>query len=387
MKKHLLIAIILLAGLLYAQEEVFHSFPLPQLMNPIYDGFTKNYTVSSAAGSAFSGISKMGGVQQIILNPAAAMMDEASVYLDLSIKPPLSEIDNTFGASYTSPIPFGMFAVGGRLNEKLNAALIYSVPKSIVYDDFSMELGQGISIMQRYPTYYLHQITANIAYHQDKLNVGLSLHNQIHYLDDILILRTFDRIRRMEYVLRPELGMLYSSDLIGLGFTIIPEHKLKIDTPYYDYEGVLPLQIAGGMSFTKDNHSISLAAEFEQNSEASDAYDDRLSWRAGYEIRIRRFTYRIGYINHPGVFEGDFIYPANPYPGEDESLYWNDVPIGGTIANADQHLLTAGATLHHKAGTVNVSVIQDIADNLPLTQINLSLSMYLRTFKSKGFQK
>ncbi len=363
------------------------EFPLPQFMNPIYDAFTRNYTSATAAGSGYTGISKPGGLQQVLLNPAANMIDEGSLYVDMSIKPPVDELNRQGNALYSSPIPFGMLAIGTKLSESVNAALVYSVPKSVVQDDFSVILGQGASLLQRYPTYYLHQVTASAAYHQGNLHAGLSVHNQIHYFDDIIFYRTFDRVNKYVYIARPELGVLYANKSLSLGFTAIPEQEIEINTPYASYSSVLPLKLGGGFTYVYENRSFSIEAEFEQCSKITEEYDDRITLHAGYEQRIGLFTYRLGFISHPEVFAGEYLYPAFETDDEEIIFAWQDVAPGGKIGRNGQHLITAGVTLHHKDGTVNMSIMQDAAGRYPITQINLSLGLYLSSFKGKDISK
>lgn len=359
------------------------EFPLPQFMNPIYDGFTQNFTNAAATGRGYTGKSRMGSLNQVLQNPASAMIDEGQFYIDMSIKPPMDELNRDGDSRYTSPVPFGMFAIGTKLSEKFNIALAYSVPKSIVQDDYSVILGQGASLLQRYPTYYLHQITASVGYHHNDFHAGINLHNQLHYLDDIIFFRTFDRVKRQAYVLRPELGLLYQAGNFGFGFTAMPPQDMEVDTPYAVYESVLPLKMGGGITFTHQNRSFSLEAEFEQCSEISSAFEDRLSLFAGYEQRIGLISYKLGFINRPGVFEGEYVYPAYLTDDEEINFAWQDVATGGRIPKNDQNLITAGFTFHHREGTVNVSLLQDAAGRYPVTQVNISLSLYLSFLKGK----
>ena len=61
---------------------------------------------------------------------------------------------------------------------------------------------------------FLNQLTANAAWHKDNFHVGLNLHNQIYHLGDVTFLRSFERIISDKYVLRPQLGLLYSGRIL-----------------------------------------------------------------------------------------------------------------------------------------------------------------------------
>lgn len=379
----MLLVFIVILGQLCAQAVNELSFPLPQFMNPIYDGFTRNYGSATAAGRGYTGISKLGGVDQILHNPASYLPDEASMYVNLSLKPPITEIDTENSARYSSPIPFGMVALGKSWNQRISAAAVYSVPKSIVYDEFSMVLGQGASLLQRYPTYYLHQLTGSLSYHNGPWHAGINLHNQIHYFDDIIFYRTFDRVRKSSYILRPEIGFLYQGELFGLGLTAMPQQEITIDTPYIEYEANLPTKLGAGISLTMDNRSLSLEAEYEQTSSLSDAYSDRLCLRTGYEYRKGKMTYRLGLMSNPGIYEGRYLHPVNNTASQDTTFIWNDMPTGGNLDNQDQFLFSMGFTFHHKDGTVNLALIQDVLGKFPATQVNLSLGLYLSSFKRR----
>ncbi len=385
MKKHFLSIICLALSMVLMGQAIPLDFPLPQYMNPIYDGFSRNYVNATAAGSGYTGVSKPGRVEQILLNPAGYLIDDATMYVNMNVKPPISEMDYRAEARYSSPIPFGMIAYGFGIGPKLNAAIAYSMPKSLILDDFSIILGQGASLLQRYPTYNLHQFTANLGYHSENLHVGLNLHNQLHYLDDIIIHQTFDRVKKYTYVLRPELGMIYETRHLNFGFTGMPEQNISIDTPYVDYDSVLPMTLGGEITYKHENRNFSIGAEYEQSSSVSDSFDDRLRLRGGYDVRVGKFTYRCGFMTNPGVYKGDFLYPQNPSSSEETAYAWNEVPTGGNIGDTDQYMLTGGFTYHHKDGTINLSLVKDLAGNFPITQINLAVSVYLSSFKRKDF--
>ncbi|MDZ4120812.1 MAG: hypothetical protein U1C33_00210, partial [Candidatus Cloacimonadaceae bacterium] len=330
-----------------------------------------------------TGISRLGDIQSLMLNPAAFTVTERSMYVNMSIKPPVTESEIGGTSRYSAPIPFGILAWGIPLGERLKFAAAYSVPKSIVYDDFSVEVAQGANLIQRYPTYYLHQFTAAMAYHHDFLSVGLNLHNQIHYFDDIIIHRTFDRLRESTYTFRPELGLLIRGEMLSFGVTFTPETKFKLDTRQIDYDSVLPMNLSSGITFVQDNRSVSLEARFDKTSAVSDDYKDRLSLHGGYGFRKGHFSYQFGAMYYPSIFEGAYLFPVNTSSNADTTMVWNEIPTGGTFGKTDQTLITAGFTYHNPKGSLSFSLVQDVAGSFPLTQVNFSIGLYLDSLKRK----
>jgi len=381
--KKIFFAIMLVCSLLALGAQAVHRFPLPQYMCPVYDGFAHNYINVSSSGAGNTGVAKLGGIDQVLHNPAAYLLDAGVLAFGVNAKPEVSSYDKSDDAKLSAPLPIGLIGVGKRIGSETGIAFIYSVPKSIRQEDFSVILGQGASILQRYPSYHLYQLSGNISYHRGAWHLGVNLHNQFHVLDDIIFYRTFDRVREVAYSLRPELGILYEAGIMNLGISAMPEQSLVIDTPYESYDSVLPLQVSGGARFSHQNRSLSLEAEFKQNSAMSDDYKDNLILRGGYEFRRRNNIFRLGLIRSVGAFQGHFVHPVNTTASADSTFIWDNIPTGGEIRETDQMIITAGYGFEHKYGSINVAFMQDVIGNAPMTQINLGLQVYLSTFKRK----
>jgi hypothetical protein len=275
--------------------------------------------------------------------------------------------------------------MGGSLSRNLSVGFLYSLPKSLVLDDFSIEMNMGDYLLMRYPTFYLHQFTGNAAWHGEHFHAGLNLHNQVYYLGDTAFLRTFERIRQSKYVLRPEFGLLFDSERYGAGITVTPQQNAKWDLKYAVYDTVLPLTIGTGISYKLDTATLTADLEYQNTEGVSDSFSDRWTIKAGFEKKVRKFTYRLGYMSHPQVWNGYYRLPVNTTANADTSLWWDDVEPGGYVKKNSQHFLSLGFSWHHRDGNINLALLQEVAGRMPVTQINVSLSLYLDAFRRKNF--
>ncbi len=386
--RRILLSVMLLWTLsLLAQSSDSLDFPQPQFINPIFDSFSRNYTSTSAMGRGHTGIAITGGVDNVLQNPAGYAPDAASLHMEMLVKPPVNVTYYGEEDRMTSPAPFGMVGAGGNLARNITGALIYSLPKSMQLDDFSVEMNMGYYVLTRYPTFNLHQVTANAAWHGDNLHVGLSLHNQVYYLSDIIFLRTFDRMRVGKYILRPQLGLLYTGDNFNAGLSVTPQQDASWDLRYVSYDTKLPLDMVVGGAYKVNNGQYTAEVEYEQTSAISGEFSDRWTVRVGAEKTVRRFTYRAGYIYHPEVWHGAYKLPVNTTATADTALWWNDVAVGGYVSKNTQHLITFGTSWTHRSGKVNLAFLLDVGGQAPVAQVNASLDLYFSAFKKKNAPK
>jgi hypothetical protein len=379
----LLLFTVYLAALL-CQNAPSINLPLPQFINPFYDSFSKNYLGATALGRGHTGAAYLGDVSGVNLNPASLLPDSTSISLELDIKPPVEASGYPSYANYSTRVPFGMAALSGKLSDNMNAAIIYSVPKSIYLDDFSIIINQGNGIVQRFPSYYQFQFTANAAYHKAPWHLGLNLHNQLHYIDDPIFLHTFERIRDYRYALRVQPGVIYSGNKLSIGISAMPPQKFGWDLKFAEYDVLQPLWLNGGISINKDENRYLFDAEFEQFSKISDNFEDRLMLKAGYEKDMGRIVYRLGYLYSPEVYSGGILLPLNPDASTSSSFWWGDVSRTLTIAPNEQHFITGGLSYFHKYGAVNLALMQVVAGEATQFQFELSLSFYISSLRRKG---
>lgn len=387
----LILTTLCLAGALFAQDADSLDFPQPQFVNPIFDSFTRNYISTSAMGRGHTGIAIPGGVDNVLLNPAGYIPDKASLHLEMLIKPPVDVEfyeDIMAGTSITpedrlvSPVPFGMLAGGGTLWRDITFAGIYSLPKTLTLDDFAVEINMGDNWVSRTPVFNLHQFTGNLAWHGERLHAGLNLHGQLYYLSDVTFLRTFEKIQDTKAILRPQLGFMYTGEKINAGLSFTPEQSAKWDLKYAVYDTKLPMNIVAGAAYKKGDARFTAEVDFEQCSAISEDYSDRFTVRLGAETRVRKFTYRAGYIYHPEVWNG---YYRLPDAASDTTSIWWDIPQGGKVGENTQHIVSVGTSWHHKEGSINLAFLMDVAGKAPVAQINLSLDLYFSAFKRKDF--
>jgi len=369
---------------LYAQQDSL-DFPAPQFMLPFYDHFTLNHLNVTAMGRGQTTNALAGKVDNAVNNPATLLSDKSYLYMELTIKPPISEINVPDSMMYSSPIPFGMFGVSGRIYKSIHAAVSYNVPKSVVYDNFTVETGQGADAVTTYPAYYLHQFTTTLAGSVGKLRLGLNVHQQLHQFKDIVVFQTFDRIDKTYYVVRLQPGVFYQSGQLGIGATCTLPTSAIMNIKYAEYDVTLPMQVTAGVSFKSTNNSFYGDIDWEQCSQMSSAFDDRLTLKAGYEKLIRNITYRAGVISMPGVYTGAYRLPVHQTAEADEVLWWNAVPRGGYIDKSDQLFGTIGFTYNFKGGELTLGLMQDLMGNVPATQFATSIGFNLDTLKGKRF--
>jgi hypothetical protein len=385
--KRLLMLIMLAAAfcLVFAQADSL-DFPAPQYMLPMYDHYTVNHSNVEAMGRGWTVDAVTGGAESAVNNPATLVSDKAKLYMELTIKPPLKEVNQSNEQMYTSPLPFGIFGFSGKVYKGLQGAISYNVPKSLVYDNFTVNILQGNDEVVRYPTYYLHQFTATLAGSLGNWRLGLNLQNQLHQFKDITVFQTFDRVDETYYVLRLQPGVLYSMDKLKIGATILPPATRKMDIKYAVYDVTLPLQASTGVSYEFGLYNkISADVQWEQFSAMTDAFKDRLTLRAGFEKRINNFTYRAGVNSIPGIYKGAYRLPIRPTVNAEELQWWQNVDKGGIIGDTDQLNISIGFTFHFKGGKLAMGLMQDALGNVPATQVSMALGFNLETLKGKKF--
>lgn len=387
MKRWLVLLLVVMAFGLHAQSpDTLFTQPLPQLANPFYDVFARSYLGAEAAGRGYTGASILGEATNLLINPATMVADSARIFMEVNIKPPINADGYAYPSRYSSPVPFGMVGVSMPLGERIGAAVVYNMPKAIVLDDFSIKINQGSDIVQRYPKYYLNQVTAALSFKaMSYLHLGIAAHNQIHYLDDVVFLRTYDRVRDYSYSLRVQPGLVLTSGTLSAGVSVTPPSNVDWDLKYASYDGLLPTQVNAGGSYETGSYRLAGDLEWENTAAIDPKFADRLSLRLGGERREGNLIYRLGYFFNSNVFEGRLMMPVNTTATADTSIFWNDVAVSVPIKNNAQHFLTGGIGYYFRDGSLNLSFIQTIVGEDKATQINMSLSIYLSSFKRKGY--
>jgi len=365
----------LLAIFLLAQADSLYLL-LPQFSNPFYDTFSRNYIGSTSAGRGYTGVSVLGGLDNALLNPASVLPDSAKFFIEMNIKPSLEAEGYPLYANYTSPFPLGLLGLSFALENKFSLGVLYNLPKSITLDDYSFFINQGADLIQRFPVYNLHQATALIAFHNGPLHLGLNLHNQFHYIDDPIFLRSYERIRDSQYHLRLQPGIIYQLGSANIGFSMMPATKFSWNLKCANYDFKMPLWLTGGIEFVKPEFTLATEAEWEQTSDICDSFNDRFTFKAGLEKMSDKLVYRLGYHFTSNVYSG-MIRLAQNVVNPDTSNAWNTVPQAVFIEDNAQHSLTAGLSYRFKNGIFNLSAMQVILGDVNKTQINLSLCFYL----------
>ena len=382
-----ILSLLLFAALgLFAQETPVLDYPQPEYVNPIYDCYSHNYLSTRAMGRGNTGAGLMGAVDHLLLNPAGYLPEKGSLHLELLVKP---QIDNNYyraEVNYNSPVPIGSAGFGGKLGGDFSGALLYSNPKSISVDDFQVPMNFGYYVYRFITTFNLQQITANLGWHKGNWNLGLNLHNQIYYVDEPVILGSFEKQRDYKYFLRPQLGVLYSTDILGAGITFTPSTNADWDLKFVQYDSVLPLQLTLGGAVKFNDNCLAADLDYENTAAISDQFSDRLRVKLGWEKTVRRFTYRLGYINSPEVWSGTYRLPEGSYDiASGDSVWWNPLSRTGVVSENNQHLLTGGVTWKHRDIEINLSGLMDVGGKAELAHVGVSIDLYFSAFKKKGF--
>lgn len=372
---------------LCAQSADTLSLVLPQYMNPFYDSFARNYPGVTAAGKGYSGAAHLGDVSGVNLNPASLLPDSLQLSVEINLKPPVNAVGYPNAAEHTSRVPFGMITLNGRISERISAALVYSLPKAIYLDDFSMWINMGSDLVQRYPSYYLMQFTANAGYHYENWHLGLNLHNQLHLLDDPIFMHTYNRIRSNRYALRVQPGIIYDASKLRVGISGMPETSFDWDLTYTKYRAILPAWATAGINIKNGENTYILDAEFEQFSKICSHFEDRLIIKAGLEKDLGRNIYRIGYMYVPEVYSGYFRLPYNQDATPQSSFWWGPVNDHLRISPNTQHFLTGGFSYYYRYGSINLALMQEVGGEANHTQFSLSTSFYLNSIKNRRFLK
>ena len=382
----ILILLLFCAGLAAGPADTLSVLNMPQLANPFFDFFTRNYLGVEAAGRGYTGTSVPGSGQNLFLNPAGMLADSLKAFVEVNIKPPINTRGFGTNSNYSSPVPLAVFGLGFSLSDKIAAGITYSNPKSIILDDFSIEINQGNDLVTRYPTYYLHQVSASLAYHPlPKLHLGLNLHNQLHFLDDVLFLRSYERIRDYKYTLRMQPGVILGDQQLGIGLSATLPTPVKWKLKYADYDTELPLEVSAGAHYAFDVYRLAGDVRYRQDSKISDQFEDHLSLHLGAERRFANNVYRLGYFYSSDVFSGIVKIPLNTTALADTSIFWDDVSQEVPIKDTSQHFLSIGFSHLFRDGSVNLSAMHSFIGEYRQTQVNLSLSLYLSSFKRKDF--
>ncbi len=376
-KSVLMLLLLVLASALCGQADPDSiNAPLPFMMNPFFETYSTNYLGASALGRGNTGVSMLGDLDQVLLNPASYYPERSGMIFEIDTKPEISAESYPNEATLKGNSPIGIAGFGLPISEKAAVAFLYSMPRSIKMDAYSYNMYNSTYFLLRYPQYNLHQFTANLAYHGSRLHLGVSLHNQLHMMDDVPFLRTFDRVDDLSYIPRVELGAIYSGDTGNIGATLTLPSNADWDLKYKEYDSLLPLKIGVGTVFHEGPRNWILDAEYEQFSALHADFNDRLKIKAGFEFTKANTVYRLGYQYSPAVYEGFYRIPVNTTASSDTSNVWDSVITAHPVGDCTQHLLSAGISYYHRYGSVNLGYMQSLSKEAPFTQLSLGLSFY-----------
>ncbi len=379
MKYHIMSIFLLIISISLFADPM--GFVAPQYLQSYYDNFSNNYLNAISAGRGHTGVGLTGNVENVLQNPAAFTTDHSQLYIEIFIKPPVSEFNKYQDQQYESLVPIGIFAYGFHAWKHFNFSMNYSTPQSIEYNVLSLELNTG-DIIFHYPSYYLYQITATGNYEWKNLRIGLNLLNEIYSFKDQVTWGTaiLDRVDHMDYALRFQPGLYYKYKGVSIGTSYMPSTQHTYNFRYQSYDVTLPSQFNAGIGLTYNVTRFATDINLTNCSEMSDQFKNRLDFKAGMETDYHKYTLRCGFMSIPSVWQGAYILPIYNVPG---GLVTNLPDSVGMIRSTAQSMLTGGFTWHSELADLTVAFIQDVQNKANYTSVFGSISVNLNKLSIK----
>ncbi|MCK9557872.1 MAG: hypothetical protein PHQ78_03245 [Candidatus Cloacimonetes bacterium] len=385
MKTRLVFILMLVCTGLFAQSaDTLSVMNVSMYANPFYESYSRNFHGAEAAGRGYTGAAVLGGAEAGLINPAVMMADSAYAFAEISVKPSQDVDGLIFNANYVSPMPLGIFGFGFPVGSRMVLSAMYSNPKSIQLQDFIIEINQGADLVVRSPKYNLHQFSALANYRViDSIRLGLAAHYQLHNYFDPIFLHSYDRVEESVAALRLQPGILMEHGPFMAGLSATLPTPIEVDLRYGNYDYDLPLELSGGLSYTKGEYRLSGDCGFINDSALDGRFNDRFSLHLGGERHRENRIFRAGYMYRSDVWEGEIMLPLNTTANADTSMFWEDVPTSMRVKNDSQHFITAGISYLFKHGKIDASIMHCIIGDNPQTQFNIGLGIKLNTFFSK----
>ncbi|MBI9032517.1 hypothetical protein JEZ13_11035 [bacterium] len=380
MKRSILFLIGLLIIIGLSSTEIPYS--APEFMQAYYDAYSNNYINTLASGRGNTGVAKIENVENVLLNPAGFSTDHTEMYIEFLIKPEQKEIGHLGEENYLSNKPFSFVGFGFNFVDQLSSAIYYSMPKSIEYQRYTIDLEAG-TIFDRKPKYNHYSFGFANSYEFYNLRVGFDANYNIHSISDMFINGALAKINIKEGAFNFNTGLLYSvNDRLNLGASYNHNYEIDFNTDYWDWEVTVPAKVTAGISYYYLKDSIvNFDYERRMNSQMSEHYDDLNIYKIGLEQQIRNNIIRFGAMHIPSTFSGDVRIPYVDIPEAAYDQTANNYNNGiETIKNNKQTFLTIGYTLNMEELTFNLSGMQAIASEIKTTQLSLSIGVNLTDF-------
>ncbi|MDP8232321.1 MAG: hypothetical protein P9L91_06600 [Candidatus Zophobacter franzmannii] len=378
-KIYTLLCLLLLVGALSAQALDFQA---PWYLQSFYDYYSDNYVGTTNAGRGYTGTSVMGNIENVLLNPAAFETDTFHMYYEFIAKMPAKEFNMYTDEDYTNKSAFGMIGISHQIANTLNVGLSLSSVKSLKYDRISVNLGQGMDILYRFPSMETKVLTATASYQWKELSFGLNIMSHMYIFKDYVVGGSVPLARNNfnEYAFRIQPGLYWKHDWVSLGASYMPrlDKEFEVNTNIL-YDSTLPAVANFGVSFYLNDFTIALEGTQEYCSQMDNNFGDRFNAKVGLELNQGFYAYRIGYMMRSAIWDGSYNPPSYVVNPEDEEYDLEEIYgyAVGEIGETEQHLITLGIGWGNDYFGVDAALIQDIAGNVDNTQGHGSIYLNL----------
>lgn len=360
---------------------------VPDLFNGIHDQYSHNYVSTSMTARGNTGIAIPDRINTSLNNPATYRGNKTHFSFEFLVKDGEKEyniIDSHKRKRYESPFPLSFVGLGFKTVNNFNYGVSYSLVKSIEYSSFYRSLF-GTGAVDYYPTYKEHQLTFTLNRNFGNFTIGINNNLVIQNFDDYRNEGKVDRIYFNEVLYRPQIGFLYETAMINLGGSFTPKTEKNIGEKYILLDAVYPTSISGGVSVKPiKDLVVNFDVDHIKYSETSNLLDDRTTLKFGLEKMISNYTLKVGLINSPSVFEGEYKidnYSA-PELNEFHPAFYSAIPEKGLYKNTDQMLLTFGVSFNFfKLSNLHLAYLTDVSGNTNRSQFMTSLDFDLDLLK------
>ncbi|MCD4650317.1 MAG: hypothetical protein K8S56_00800 [Candidatus Cloacimonetes bacterium] len=357
------------------------EYAAPEFLQCYYDQYSYNYLNAAAVGRGHTGVGVTGDIQTAFFNPAAYKPVKPHTYIEVFFKPGIAELDEIEETenNYLQSTPFGIIGAGFAPVRGNNFGFFYAIPRCIKYYQYSRRTKSDRTII-RYPAFTEHQLTFTFNRSIiERLTAGANFSAHIYHQTDYRKYYSWDRVNTTDALFRIQPGLLWEAENWSVGISYKSPMRHDFDMTLGEtYNVTIPDEFSAGLAMRFAPVAVFVDVEYIRCSKQSDAFDNKLRWKIGIEKQENRIVWRLGYIENPGVFSGEYAYPQDS--GLNQNDPYNPPNDYGVVGNTDQGLVTCGFSWLLGIVDVHVGFLTDVKSNYDMTQAYMGLSLDLRTF-------
>ncbi len=387
------IVLLVIVSAAFAAERI--DYAAPEFMQSIYDQFSVNYLNAEAVGRGHTGVAVTGDVYSTLINPAGFRAEKTHAYIELFLKPSITEMNtevfqNNRGdefelQNYSSENPFGIAGVGIHLTNEWSMGFIYACAQTLEYNSFNRPT-QSDDVMEMDPSFsHIEFVTAN-SFSINEFGAGLNIIVDYYSLKDYRNYWELGRDDETCYLLRLQPGVRWEKGRVSLGASYVTAVDHTFNLKYGEtYDTTIPASLTVGGAYRFNE--LRLLADIQQEwcSGQSSDFDDRTRMMFGIEIPKAPYTFRMGCMSVPGVYEGEYSFPGTNNSNNGMQNYEIYSPKEGydwgNIDQSDQLFITGGVSYAFASGALHVGAMADVLGDVPVTQLYMSFSLNLSSLK------